>query len=157
MTDSDEDRASTSNLPAATTADPYHDLMLLVVEKQAKPMGEVAIELWFRLADSVVPIIGADGFDALYDRTLHQASARFSWLLTADLPKGPHSRFMRLKSDLQNAGIEEASQATALMLATFTGVLSTLIGEPLTNKILRAAWGDVFEESAQEIPRWSIK
>ena len=35
-----------------------------------------------------------------------------------------------------------------------TDVLSTLIGQPLTTNILRAAWGDAYTEAAQEISAW---
>lgn len=160
MTGDDTTRTSAPSDPGTATTDSYHDLIVQLVAKQPQPQagGEGAMHLWASLAAVVIPIIGVDGFNALYDRSLHRAGAPFaSLVMTAELTKDGSTRFMRLKSGLQDAGTEAANRATVLMLSTFTDVLSTLIGEQLTHKILRTAWGGVFDESAQEIPRWSTK
>lgn len=118
--------------------------------RQPGRVAEVAIDLWERLSAGLVMIIGNDGFAALYDRSVHLASATHPWLVPDEPPAGSHSRFARLKSCLQARTPDEAREATVLLLGTFTDVLVTLIGQTLTTNILRAAWGDAYEHAAEE-------
>lgn len=121
-----------------------------MVARQPERVAEVAVDLWERLSTRLVMIIGNDGFAALYDRSLHLASASHPWLAPDDPPAGTHSRFARLKSGLQERQPDDAQAASVLLLTTFTDVLVTLIGQQLTTNILRAAWGDAYEPAAQE-------
>ena len=47
---------------------------------------------------------------------------------------------------------EHASEANLLLLITFTDILASLIGERLTTRILRLAWGyDAANSAGKEI------
>lgn len=118
---------------------------------QPPHLVDVAIDLWERLAAGLVVIIGNEGFDALYDRSLHLAGEGFPWLTPGDSHPGAQARFARLRSGLLGRDSDEAGKATVLLLTTFIRVLATLIGHPLTTNILRAAWGDAYEAAALEV------
>lgn len=149
----------TKSLPEAAPADLSHQLQLvtLILGRSPDTVCDVAIDLWQRLSQGLVAIIGSEGFEALYDRSLHVAAAAHPWLEPTVPPQAGSPRFERLRSDLQSRDVEEAGKVMTLLLSTFTGVLSTLIGQQLTTNILRAAWGDAFEEAAQEISQWPKK
>ena len=135
----------------------HYDLMASMVVRRPDAIGDVAIELWEGLSKSLTVIIGIEGFEALYDRSLHLVAATFAWLDHDAAPSTNLSRFACLKSGLEGRDFDESVKASALLLSTFTGVLSTLIGQQLTNNILRSAWGDAFEEAALEISQWPKK
>lgn len=141
----------------AVDASAHHQLITLIVSRQPEAVGDMATDLWERLFASLVSIIGNDGFDALYDRSLHLAGATFPWLLPAHLDPKKHERFSHLKFGLQGRDLQEAGLAMVLLLSTFTSVLSTLIGQELTRNILRSAWGDAFEKALQELSLWPTK
>jgi hypothetical protein len=125
-------------------------LMALMLGRRPEPVCEAAVDLWERLSRSLIAIIGPDGFDALFDRSLHLTGANFPALVPSQQARGVQARLTRLMAGLQAMDPVEAGHATALMLATFTGVLGTLIGHSLTTNILRAAWGDAYDQAAQE-------
>jgi hypothetical protein len=130
----------------------HHALKALTLPQPQKLVSEVAIDLWERLSKVLVAIIGTEGFEALYSRSVHLAAADFPWLKPNANWDSTDSRFYELTSAMHNRPQEEAGQAMVVLFSTFTGVLSTLIGLELTTNILRAAWGDAFEEAAQEEP-----
>lgn len=137
-------------VPAAMDQPP--DRVALMIGRHAQPVGDATVDLWERLFHRLAPIIGNDGFDALYERSLHQAATRHPGLLTPAQASGASARFNHLRASLQTLTVDEATELAALLFTTFTSVLSTLIGHPLTTHILRAAWGDAYEHAAQETP-----
>lgn len=145
--------------PADPSLDPAQipDLLARMVSRKPDEVCEVALALWSQLSKSLEAIIGREGFEALYDRSLHLAGAAFPWLTAPQLAPGKHPRFDRLKLVLQSRSPDETEKATVILLSTFIEVLSTLIGRNLTLNILRAAWGDAFEAAALEISTWPKK
>jgi hypothetical protein len=98
-------------------------------------VSEAAVKAWDQLAGRLTPIIGQDGFRALYRRSLHLTAASFSWLsppttTSVDLP------FADLGLRLQNETPARAEEASRALFATFTRLLNDLIGESLTTRIL---------------------
>ncbi|KQM78169.1 hypothetical protein [Xylophilus sp. Leaf220] len=45
-----------------------------------------------------------------------------------------------LREDLGRLDLAEARAISAALLTTFADLLTSLIGEPLTNRLLRSAW-----------------
>lgn len=100
-----------------------------------------AVFIWEQLATHIIAIVGEDGFNSLYMRSLDLTRSKFPWL-----DFDPHSiqtgqRFAELKMRLERQAPEHASEANLLLLSNFTGILASLIGEQLTTSILRLAWG----------------
>jgi hypothetical protein len=121
-----------------------------LIHRQPQATCEVASALWQALAASLVVIIGQEGFNALYDRCLHEASRTFNWLSPEPHAALSMSRLEQLGTALASQAPHDAARATVLQLSSFTDLLSSLIGAHLTDHILRAAWGDDFDHTAPE-------
>jgi len=103
--------------------------------------ADAAIKLWEQMAVQIISIVGEEGFDSLFARSLFLSQSTFPWLAANPLPKAEH-RFLELKGSLEDQAPAQASEANSLLLITFTDILASLIGEPLTTRILHLAWGD---------------
>lgn len=103
--------------------------------------ADAAIKLWEQMAVQIISIVGEDGFDSLYARSIFLNQATFPWLAANPLPKA-EQRFAELKASLKGQAPAQASEANSLLLITFTDILASLIGESLTTRILHLAWGD---------------
>lgn len=113
---------------------------------------ETAISLWRQVAAQVTSIVGDGGFESLYDRSVFLTQARFPWLsdLTDSAPT--EQRFERLQTHLEEQTPATAADANALLLTTLTDLLASLIGEPLTARILESAWGGDARDKDNEEP-----
>ena len=117
----------------------------IVKRRTTQPTGKVAdaaINLWEPMATQIISIIGEDGFNSLYGRSVFQTRITFPWLASGALPPQADQRFAGLKMSLEGQTPEQANAANSLLLITFTDILASLIGEDLTIRILRSAWGD---------------
>lgn len=104
--------------------------------------ADPAIGLWERMATQIIALMGETGFDSLYARSVFLARSTFPWL-TEPTETGPGvGRFAALRANLDENPPELASDANRLLLVIFTDTLASLIGEPLTERVLHAAWGD---------------
>jgi hypothetical protein len=103
--------------------------------------GNGSMMLWEALAVQLIAIIGERGVASLYSRSLHQAGARFAWL-TPHPPQAAADALELLGSSLAVRASAEAQAANGALLNIFIDTLIILIGELLTNSILRTAWGD---------------
>jgi hypothetical protein len=96
------------------------------------------------LARVSAPLIGQVGLDALTGRTLYLSQRHYQWLAMTREPgqwTGPFSQIeFSLKQQTPAAGME----AAGAIFATLAGLIATLIGEPLTTRLLEEAWPDVF-------------
>lgn len=112
---------------------------------------DVTISLWERLAIELSSLIGERGFQSLYARSVHLASATFPWIAPNPLTQQQtDSRFAGLRDCLEARDLIEISEASIALLITFIDILALLIGESLTTSILRSAWGDDALDSAAE-------
>lgn len=120
---------------------PRHQLIEICMSQHSESIVDGAIYLWERMTAPIVLIIGEDGFSALYERSVSLAQPTFPWLtdITGSIPI--HQRFAELRRMLEKQTPSQAREANSVLLLTFTGILATLIGEPLTTRILSAAWG----------------
>jgi hypothetical protein len=97
---------------------------------------------WEQVAFHLTPLIGDAGLQSLYARAMHLVLPQCPALGPPQRNQQSESSFHKLKSDLESMDAAEAARASNLLLATFTELLSTLIGESLTSRILRSAWTD---------------
>ena len=118
--------------------------MALPTEKVA----DAAINLWEQMATQITSIVGEDGFNSLYTRSVLLTLSTFPWLAAASLSPQTDHQFAELKISLEGQTPKQASAANSLLLITFTDILASLIGEDLTIHILRSAWGN----DASEMP-----
>ena len=116
-----------------------------MIERAVRPLpqehADASVVLWESLAAELTGIIGERGFCSLYSRTLNQAAVRFAWLAPHP-PMALSDAFRLLASRLTTRAPAEAHAANSDMLNIFIDTLILLIGELVTNNILRSAWGD---------------
>jgi len=121
-----------------------------LIQRRDQAVSEASSALWQALSAGLVQIIGQEGFNALYDRSLHEASSNCAWLRPELGLATGLSRLEHLRAALASRHADDARRATVLQLSSFTALLSSLIGPHLTDHILRAAWGDDFDPTPPE-------
>lgn len=114
-------------------------------------VADVSIRLWQQLAAALNQIIGERGVESMYARSLHQSQKQFAWL-TLHPPQTLATAMTLLRSDLLGQPVPQACAASTAMLVHFITTLILLIGELLTNSILRQAWGDELVNQAGTEP-----
>ncbi len=120
---------------------PRHLIIDARLARPAEGGADAAILAWEPLATHIIAIVGEGGFASLYARSVFLAASTFPWLAaSARSPPAPQ-RFADLKINLAGHPPAEARAANRLLLITFTDILASLIGEPLTTRILQSAWG----------------
>ena len=117
-----------------------HQIIESLTAPHPENAADNAIGLWEQMASQIISIVGEGGFNSLYARSVYLAQASFPWL-TAPTPQTAQ-RFAELKASLEAQTPAQASAANRLLLITFTDILASLIGDPLTTRILRSAWGN---------------
>ena len=121
---------------------PRHQLIERLMAQHPEKVADAAINLWEQMATQIISIVGEDGFNSLYARSVFLAQPTFPWLTASSLSQQTDQRFAELKKRLEGQTPSQAREANSLLLLTFTGILAALIGEPLTTRILGSAWGD---------------
>ena len=98
-------------------------------------------------------LVGVQAVRALYARSLHLTRSSFGWLSPA-AAELPGELLTALHDDLVSRTPTEARQAVESLLLHFAELLTSLIGEPLTHRLLRSAWGiPAADEHSQEKAR----
>lgn len=125
-----------------------HQLIESLLARHIEKVADAAIFLWEQMATEIISIIGVAGFDSLYARSVLLCQPKFPWLGLKVIPSNSsgNRRFAELKTNLEGQWPAQAVAANSLLLITFTDILATLIGEQLTTRILRAAWGNDLEK-----------
>ncbi len=100
------------------------------------------------LARVSAPLIGQVGVDALTGRALHLAQREYPWLVQTREPEQAEGKFAQVKICLERQDPAVAIECVGAVLATFTGLLVTFIGEPLTAGLLRQAWPAAFSDAS---------
>ena len=107
--------------------------------------------LWQSLALALGKIIGEQGFESLFFRSVYQSEATFPWLST---DVGAHTKAVdHLAACLATRDPAQAELASLELLTLFTDTLILLIGELVTNRILLTAWGTLAVEDVPEPPK----
>jgi hypothetical protein len=105
------------------------------------------------LAAVLAPLIGQIGIDALAGRAVHLAQREYPWLANTRDSKYTDGPLTHVIISLQQQDDALATDAAAAVLATFAQLLVTMIGEPLTARLMREAWPDGFPDAGTEETR----
>ena len=116
----------------------------------AAALAAAAQRAYDDLAQVSAPLIGQVGVDALTGRTLYLAQRKYPWLVHTREPEQWKGPFAQIVFCLERQDPAVASEAAGAVFATLTGLLGTLIGEPLTERLLRKAWPDAFSDGSIE-------
>ncbi len=95
-----------------------------------------AIAAWQAVAAALSPIIGQGGVTALFRRSLQVASAERPWLAARPVELAGGDDFTTLHATLSRRSGGEAEAGQAALMATFIGLLTSLIGASLAERLL---------------------
>ena len=113
----------------------------------AEPLAAAARRAYDDLARVSAPLIGQVGVDALTGRAVHLARREYPWLVDTREPDHAEGPFAQVKTCLERQDPAVAIECVGAVLATFTELLVTFIGEPLTAGLLRKAWPGAFSDA----------
>ena len=101
----------------------------------------------------LTPILGPRGVAALYHRSLHKARADHPWLAGPLENASPTLDLVALVTAIERQPhrADAVAAATALLRA-FHDLLASLIGQPLTERLLDPVWAPPGPPPAQDIP-----
>lgn len=92
------------------------------------------------VAQALAPIVGQRGMSALYRRSLHLSRSAHPWLPAGSQDSESDMDVAALTLALAARSSAEAAAAGIQLLEGFRALLTTLIGESLTERLLRPVW-----------------
>jgi hypothetical protein len=109
--------------------------------------------LWTDIEAALQPIVGRRGVAALFKRTLHLAAARHSWL--APLMPGSDDAIdlSALAALFAAQAPAQASEAGSALFEIFRELLATLIGAPLSERLLQTVWSNSSSAAPAQDPK----
>ncbi len=110
------------------------------VQSDVTVVGAAAVALCDRLSGQLTPLLGEAGVSALYARSLHLSKSEFPWLALARDAGPTDPPFTQLRVCLGRQAPEAAIEAASAFIAIFCGLLTSLIGDAMTRRLLRDAW-----------------
>ena len=93
------------------------------------------------LFSELEPLVGVTGTRALYLRCLHLTRESVGWPVAAD-GASSDALLTNLAEHIEARHADAARRASETLLTAFADLLVSLIGEPLTLRLLQSAWGD---------------
>ena len=128
-----------------------HRTIESLLAQHSENVPDAAVGLWEKMATQIISIVGEGGFNSLYARSLHLTQSTFPWLADSALSPPTDQRFKKLKISFEGQTPAQATEANRRLLITFTDILASLVGEQLTTRIFRSAWGvDAQDEARKE-------
>ncbi len=109
-------------------------------------VADAAVARWESMVNALTPVLGQRGVAALYRRTLNVAGRTHPCLLQAFEVTEP-IRFEQLRKVLLEQPTDSAAMATDASIQTFHELLNSLIGIPLTQKLLGSLWSPTLSGS----------
>lgn len=107
---------------------------------------------WQFMAAQLEPVIGVRGVNVLLDRALYMTGKNFPWLAQVGPLEAGADPLTRLRARFASHDATDVADAGCALLITFTELLASLIGEPLTERLLASVWLDTPAPSEQEHP-----
>lgn len=106
---------------------------------EPRPEADEAVATWRQIEACLAPVIGKLGFSAMYLRCVALRSKSDPWLGEAHRGVIGSDDFAALHVALSRCTGDEAARAQRELLRAFHDLLVSLIGEPLTAKLLPAS------------------
>ena len=105
-------------------------------------IAEAIVATWREIDAALTPILGQRGVATLYKRCLYLTSAAHPWL--AGTHEGMHATIdlAALHSAFSQQERGTAAGAAGALLHTFDGLLASLVGPSLTERLLRSVWAN---------------
>lgn len=104
------------------------------------PAVDAALNLWHQMEAHLTPIVGERGCDALFGRSFQLTATTFPWLSSAERHVDDPAPLRAFRACQEAQDPASGSEASFFLLATFTELLASMIGESLTDRILAPVW-----------------
>ncbi len=102
-----------------------------------------------KLHAQLAPLIGVAGVHLLFMRSAKLAQGELAWLAEIPIVEGP----TKLREFLHAQEPVVATKSAAALFGTFFTLLTTTIGERLTNRVLHSAWPTIEGAAPKETDR----
>jgi hypothetical protein len=106
----------------------------------ASAVAEAATVILSQMAALLTPVIGVRGVDVIFRRSLYLTSKDFPLLVPGEEHGDSAALLAGLKDRLAVRDAEDAAEAACALIATFIELLTTLIGESLTDRLMSPVW-----------------
>ena len=110
----------------------------------ADGISQTVVDVWTLIDDALTPIVGARGVAALHGRSLFLTAREFPWI-------GARHDGVQPTMDLDSLRVASASQSApdalrgaSALFEAFDGLLASMVGIELTQRLLRAVWDTPF-------------
>lgn len=121
----------------------YPEAVLMWLEtNQAVLVSRRSMQLWRGVHQQLAPIVGDNGFMALFCRCVDLCGARFKWLRNTAARSSPQHSFDALGTQLAERSAAEGLAASRSLFSMFYELLQLLVGESLAAGVMDAAWRD---------------
>ena len=101
-----------------------------------------AFDCWQRLMNETISLLGQLGFDSIYQKSLSLTRRQLPSMALAHLGRADKSTLSELRAALADQTSADGCEVIQTLLLNFTVVLAILIGESLTERLLKVAWGE---------------
>ena len=106
----------------------------------ARQVADASVVIWGAVDRALSPVIGQRGSAALYQRSLHLVRVDYPWLAALYESAAQPRDFDALHAALVQQTAGHAAAAHDHVLQTFLEMLADLIGQSLTERLLKSAW-----------------
>jgi hypothetical protein len=110
-------------------------------DADARQIASAIGAMWADVESALQPVLGRRGVAALFKRTLHLTATRYPWL-AALKPGGADTAvdLAELTELLARQSPAAVAEVGGGLFALFRELLTTLIGDRLSERLLQAAW-----------------
>ena len=120
----------------------------------ATRIADAVIMAWQEVDAVLSPILGHGGVTALYRRSLYLTGLAHPWLSHTHKGEQTDMDLAELKSAITRQSSADAYSAGGALLQSFNGLLASMVGPALTERLLRPVWNHLLSgPSAQENPQ----
>lgn len=116
----------------------------------AAQIAAAVAEVWEDISLVLTPIIGQRGVVALYKRSLYLTAGRYPWLASMHEQVNATVDLLALKAVLMQNNPADAAAGGNSLFKAFHGLLVSLVGEPLTERLLHGVWTNTLRGAAAQ-------
>lgn len=110
--------------------------------------------MWTDIEAALQPVFGRRGVAALFKRSLHRTASRHVWLEPAKLAGDDAAcNLADLQALFAAQAPATATEAGSMLFMNFRELLTSLIGAPLSEQLLKAAWSPSTSAAAAQDPK----
>jgi hypothetical protein len=108
----------------------------------ATQIADAIVSIWQEIDAALRPIIGQRGVAALYKRSLYLTASTHAWIGGTHEGSQAAVDLAPLRSVLAQQSSDDARSGGSALLTSFHGLLGTLVGPSLTERLLRDVWAN---------------